>query len=59
MTTVLPLIKNLLPPLAKIVFIPLGLSTETSAVDAANQKKIYGSDTTALIIWNEGMEGII
>ena len=39
--------------LAKSVFIPLGISAEMSAVDAAIPKKIYGSDTRALIISNE------
>ena len=48
--------KNLLTPLAKSVLIPLGLSLGMSAADAAIQKKIYGSGTTALIISNEEIE---
>ena len=46
MTAGLPLMKNVLTPLAKGVLIPLGL---TAATDAAIQKK-SGSVTTALII---------
>ena len=45
--------------LAKSVFIPLGISAEMSAVDAAIPKKIYGSDTRALIISNEEMNDIM
>ena len=37
--TDLPLIKNLLKPLAKRVFIPLGLTAVVSAKDAAIQRK--------------------
>ena len=39
--------------------LPLGLSAGMSAADAAIQKKVYGSDTTALIISNEEMEDIM
>ena len=53
MTAALPLMKSVLIPLAKSVLLPLGLS------DAAIQKKIYGSGTTALIISNEEMEDIM
>ena len=52
MTAVLQLMKSVLTPLAKSVFIPLGL-TAASATGAAIQKKLYGSGTTALIISNE------
>ena len=45
--------------LAKSVFIPLGISAEMSAGDAAIPKKIYGSDTRALIISNEEMNDIM
>ena len=48
--TGLPLIENLLKPLAISVLIPLGLTAAASATDVAIQKKIYGSRTTALII---------
>ena len=49
----LPLMKSVLTLLAKSVLIPLGLIAAASAADAAIQKKIYGSGTTALIISNE------
>ena len=45
----LPLMKNLLTPLAKNVLLPFGLSAGMSAVDAAILKKIYGSGSTAFI----------
>ena len=48
--TGLPLIKNLIKPLAKSVLIPLGL-TAASAADAGIHKKILGSGTTTLIRW--------
>ena len=44
MTAGLSLMKSVFTPLAKSVLLPLGLS------EAAVQKKIYGSETTALII---------
>ena len=59
MTACLPLMKNVLTLLAKNVLLPFGLSAGMSATDAAIQKKIYGSDTTALIISNEEMEDIM
>ena len=50
--TELPLIKNLIKPLAKSVLISLGLTAAASAVDAGVHKKILGSrnNTTTLII---------
>ena len=51
-----PLVKSVLIPLAENVLIPLRLSAGMSAADAAIQKKIYGSGTTALKISNEEME---
>ena len=36
--------------------IPLGSAAATSAADAAIQKKLHGSESTALIIPNEEME---
>ena len=57
MTAGLQLIKNVLKPLAEIVFILLGLTA--TATDVAVQKKIYGSGTTPLIISNEEIEDII
>ena len=56
MTGALLLMKNVLTPLAKSVFLPLGLSAGMSAANASIQKKIYESGTTALIISNEEME---
>ena len=52
--TVLPLIKNVIKPLAKSVLIPLGLSAAASAADAEIHKKISGSgNMTTLIISND------
>ena len=59
MTAGLPLMKSVLTLLAKSVLLPLGFSAGMSAADAAIQKKLYGSDTTALIISNEEMEDIM
>ena len=59
MTAGLPLMKNVLTPLAKSVFIPLQLTATIPATDAAIQKKILGSDTTALLTSNEEMEDIM
>ena len=55
----LPLIGNVLKPLAKSVLIPLGLTTAASATEAAIYQKMFGSGTTTLIIFNEEMNGII
>ena len=68
--TGLPLIKNVIKPLAKSVLIPLGLTAAASAADAGIHKKILGSghnrpsssashNTTTLIISNNGIEDII
>ena len=54
-----PLMKIVLTPLAKSVLAPLGLSAASLATDAAIQKKIFGSGTTALIISNEEMDDIM
>ena len=40
--TGLPLIKNVIKPLAKSVLIPLGLTADTSAADAGIHRKILG-----------------
>ena len=55
----LPLMKNILTPLAKSVFVPLGLRPAASATNAAVQKKIFGSDTTTLAFSNEGLHDIM
>ena len=65
--TGLPLIKNVLKPLAKSVLVPLGLIATASATDAAIQNKCFGSGAhsldlakqTTLIISNEEMENIM
>ena len=57
--TVLPLIKNVIKPLAKSVLIPLGLTAAASAADAGIYKKILGSGNTTLIISNEEMNDVI
>ena len=57
--TGLPLIKNIITPLAKSAFIPLGLTASASAVDAGIRKKILGSGNTILIISNKDMEDLI
>ena len=57
--TGLPLIKNLIKPLAKSVLIPLGLTATASTADAGIHKKILGYGNTTLIISNEEMNDII
>ena len=53
MTTGLPLMKSALTSLAKRFLLPLWLSAGMSAPDAAVQKKIYESGSTALIIYGK------
>ena len=55
----LPLIKNVIKPLAKSVLIPLGLTAAASAANAGIHKKVLGFGATTLIISNDGMEDII
>ena len=58
--TGLPLIKNVIKPLAKSVLIPLGLTAAASAADAGIHKKILGSgNMITLIISNDQMNDII
>ena len=57
--TGLPLIKNVLTPLANSSLIPLWVAPAASAADAAIQRKIHGSGTTLLMILNEEMEDIM
>ena len=58
--TGLPLIKNVIKPLAKSVLIPLGLTAAASAADAGIYKKMLGSgNMTTLIISNDEMGDII
>ena len=56
--TGLPLMKNVLKPLAKSVLIPLGLRAAAAATDAGINKKIVGPGTTTLIIFEEEMNNI-
>ena len=52
----MPLIGNVLKPLAKNVLIPLGFTAAASAADAAiYKKKVFGSGMTTLITSNEEM----
>ena len=57
--TGLPLIKNVIKPLAKSVLIPLGLSAAASAADAGIHEKILRSGNTTLIISNDEINDII
>ena len=57
--TGLPLIKNVIKPLAKSVLISLGLTAAASAADAGIHKKILGSGTATLIISNEEMNDVM
>ena len=57
--TGLPLMGNVLKPLAKSVLIPLGLMAAASATDVAIYKKMFGSGRTTLMISNEKMEDIL
>ena len=58
--TGLPLIKNVIKPLAKSVLIPLGLTAAASAADAGIHKKILGSgNNITLIISNDEINDII
>ena len=58
--TGLPLIKNVIKPLAKSVLIPLGLTAAASAAHAAIYERILGSgNMTTLIISNDEIEDII
>ena len=57
--TVLPSMKNVIKPLAKMVLIPLRLTAAASAADTGIHKKILGSATTTLIISHDEMEDIM
>ena len=57
--TGLPLMKNVMKPLAKSVLISLGLTAAASAGDAGIHEKILGSGNTALIKANDEMEDMI
>ena len=55
----MPLIGNVIKPLAKSVLIPSGLTAAASATDEAIHKKIFGSGFTTLIISSKEMEDIM
>ena len=58
--TGLPLMKSVITPLAKSVFIPLGVTAAASAADAGIHQKILGSgNNTTLIISNKDMDDLI
>ena len=57
--TELPLIGNVLQPLAKGVLITFRLRAAASATDAAVPKKMFGSDNMRLITSNEEMNDIM
>ena len=57
--TGLPLMRNVIKPLAKSVLIPLRLTAATSAADAGIHKTILRSGTTILMISNDEMEDIV
>ena len=54
--TGLPLMNNIIKPLAKSVLIPLKLTAAASATDARIHKTILGSGITTLIISNDMMK---
>ena len=54
----LPLIGNVLKPLAKSVLMPLGLAAVASATNAAVHKKMFGSGFTT-IIFNEEINDVM
>ena len=55
----LPLIGDVLKPLAKSVLIRLGLTAVASARDASIYKKMFGSGVTTLTILNEEINDIM
>ena len=57
--TGLPLIKNVLKPLAKSALIPLGITAAAAATGPAFHKKMFGSSNMTLIISNEEMNNIM
>ena len=57
--TGLPLINNILKPLAKSLLMPLELTAGSSATDAVIHKKMFGSGNATLIISNEEMNNIM
>ena len=56
--TGLPLIGNVLKPLAKSILIPLVLTAAASITDLGIHKEIFGSGPTTLIISNKKMNDV-
>ena len=56
--TGLPLIGNVLKPLAKSILIPLVLTAAASITDLSIHKEIFGSGPTTLIISNKKMNDV-
>ena len=54
----MPLIGNVLKPLAKMVLIPLGLTAVSTATDEAIHKNVFGSGNETLIS-NEAINDIM
>ena len=55
----LPLMKTVLKPLAKHIFLSLGLTAAATAADAGIHKKNFASGTKTFIISNKEMEDIM
>ena len=55
----MPLIGNVIKPLAKSVLIPLQLTAAVSATEAAIYMKMFGSGMTTMIISNEEINNIM
>ena len=55
----LPLVENKVKPLARSVWMSLGVRAAASGTDRTIQKKIHKSGTTVLIILNKEMEDIM
>ena len=59
LSTLAGLLMKVAAPSAKNILAPLGITAVASGIDAAIQKKIYGSETTTLIISNEELNDIM
>ena len=53
------MLKKVAVSLAKNILAPLGITTAASAIYAGILKRIHGSGTTTLIIWNAEMNDIM
>ena len=59
MSAGLPLMKNILTPLAKSVIVPSRLTVAASATDTAIQKNIFRSGRTTLVFLNKDLNDIM